>query len=111
MQRGSGIRLRLIAVCVYLWHVPDQLLHAHASRQRRLRTQLSHLPLPQLPSFRPIMLAAAADVDSHLSVAWGIVVGLIASCVQSLGLTMQRKSHVLNEQLSEREQRVDYKRP
>ena len=53
----------------------------------------------------------SADVDSHLSVAWGIVVGLIASCIQSLGLTMQRKSHVLNEQLPEQEQRVDYKRP
>ncbi len=46
----------------------------------------------------------AAD-DVHIPVAVGIVVGLLASFVQSLGLTIQRKSHVLNEQLPEELQR------
>lgn len=53
----------------------------------------------------------AADADSQISVAWGITVGLIASFVQSLGLTVQRKSHVLNEQLPEELQCVEYRRP
>ncbi|KAH8120320.1 hypothetical protein DFH11DRAFT_1559539 [Phellopilus nigrolimitatus] len=52
-----------------------------------------------------------ADVDSHLSVAWGIVIGLLASFVQSLGLTIQRKSHVLNQQLPEIDQRGEHRRP
>ncbi|KAI5124700.1 hypothetical protein M0805_004306 [Coniferiporia weirii] len=51
-----------------------------------------------------------ADV-SQISVAWGITVGLLASFVQSLGLTIQRKSHVLNQQLPELDQRVDHRRP
>ena len=53
----------------------------------------------------------SADADSQISVAWGITVGLIASFVQSLGLTVQRKSHVLNEQLPEELQCVEYRRP
>ena len=52
-----------------------------------------------------------ADADSHLSITWGIVVGLLASFVQSLGLTIQRKSHVLNQQLPEVDQHADYRRP
>jgi magnesium transporter len=44
-------------------------------------------------------------------IAAGIVVGLLASCVQSLGLTMQRKSHVLNQALPEDQQRSEYRRP
>ncbi len=52
----------------------------------------------------------AAD-DVHIPVAVGIVVGLLASFVQSLGLTIQRKSHVLNEQLPEELQRVEHRRP
>ncbi|KAF7310910.1 hypothetical protein HMN09_00634200 [Mycena chlorophos] len=41
----------------------------------------------------------------------GITIGLLASCIQSLGLTVQRKSHVLNEALPEDQQRVEHKRP
>ncbi|THH11091.1 hypothetical protein EW145_g868 [Phellinidium pouzarii] len=52
-----------------------------------------------------------ADADSQISVAWGITVGLFASFVQSLGLTIQRKSHVLNQQLPECDQRVEHRRP
>ncbi|KAI0068198.1 hypothetical protein BV25DRAFT_1793338 [Artomyces pyxidatus] len=49
--------------------------------------------------------------DARISVAVGIVVGLLASCVQSLGLTVQRKSHVLNQALPEHLQRVEHRRP
>ncbi|KAJ7038209.1 hypothetical protein C8F04DRAFT_372414 [Mycena alexandri] len=41
----------------------------------------------------------------------GISVGLLASFIQSLGLTIQRKSHVLNGSLPEHEQRVEHRRP
>lgn len=50
-------------------------------------------------------------MSGSISVAVGIVVGLLASCVQSLGMTMQRKSHVLNQALPEEQQRPDYRRP
>ncbi|KAF8905578.1 hypothetical protein CPB84DRAFT_1844980 [Gymnopilus junonius] len=46
-----------------------------------------------------------------LSITIGIVTGLLASFVQSLGLTIQRKSHVLNQSLPEHRQRVEHKRP
>ncbi|KAF9270223.1 hypothetical protein L218DRAFT_848631 [Marasmius fiardii PR-910] len=49
--------------------------------------------------------------ETHISIALGITVGLLASFVQSLGLTIQRKSHVLNEQLPEHEQRLEHRRP
>ena len=46
-----------------------------------------------------------------ISIAAGIVVGLLASFVQSLGLTVQRKSHVQNQALPEDEQKNEYRRP
>lgn len=46
-----------------------------------------------------------------VSVAVGITVGLIASLVQSLGLTMQRKSHILNDELPESERKLEHRRP
>ncbi|TDL28430.1 hypothetical protein BD410DRAFT_811560 [Rickenella mellea] len=53
-----------------------------------------------------------SDVDNpHISVAVGITVGLLASFVQSLGLTIQRKSHVQNQLLPEADQRVEHRRP
>ena len=51
------------------------------------------------------------DGGPQVSVAAGITVGLAASFVQSLGLTMQRKSHVMNEQRNEEDRRVEHKRP
>jgi hypothetical protein len=52
------------------------------------------------------------DVDNGgISIAVGITVGLLASLVQSLGLTIQRKSHVLNQALPEDQQRVEHRRP
>lgn len=47
----------------------------------------------------------------QVSVGVGIIVGLIASLVQSLGLTIQRKSHVLNEALPEEQQKAEHHRP
>ena len=56
--------------------------------------------------------SAIADApDPAISIPVGIVVGLLASFVQSLGLTIQRKSHVQNEELPEAERRAEYKRP
>ncbi|KAG7099217.1 hypothetical protein E1B28_001084 [Marasmius oreades] len=49
--------------------------------------------------------------ETHISIALGITIGLLASFVQSLGLTIQRKSHVLNGQLPEHEQRLEHRRP
>ncbi|KAG6851062.1 hypothetical protein H0H93_002954 [Arthromyces matolae] len=51
------------------------------------------------------------SVDTRISIPLGIVIGLLASFVQSLGLTIQRKSHVLNQMLPEHEQRVEHHRP
>ncbi|KAK7058964.1 hypothetical protein VNI00_001588 [Paramarasmius palmivorus] len=49
--------------------------------------------------------------ETHISIPLGIVIGLLASFIQSLGLTIQRKSHVLNQQLPEHEQRLEHRRP
>jgi hypothetical protein len=49
--------------------------------------------------------------NGGISIAAGIVVGLLASLVQSLGLTIQRKSHVINQALPEELQRVEHRRP
>lgn len=49
--------------------------------------------------------------DTYISIPLGIFIGLLASFIQSLGLTIQRKSHVLNQQLPEHEQRVEHRRP
>lgn len=57
------------------------------------------------------MSALVGDVDTQISVVWGIIVGLLASFVQSLGLTIQRKSHILNQSLPEDQQRVEHRRP
>lgn len=46
-----------------------------------------------------------------ISIAAGIIVGLLASFVQSLGLTVQRKSHIQNQALPEHEQKNEYRRP
>ncbi|EJD47744.1 hypothetical protein AURDEDRAFT_183890 [Auricularia subglabra TFB-10046 SS5] len=46
-----------------------------------------------------------------VSVALGISIGLLSSVVQSLGLTIQRKSHVLEEQLPEYRRRPEHRRP
>ncbi|KAJ3865477.1 hypothetical protein EV359DRAFT_72404 [Lentinula novae-zelandiae] len=47
----------------------------------------------------------------RISIPLGIFIGLLASFVQSLGLTVQRKSHVLNQRLPEHEQRLEHRRP
>ncbi|KAJ9479514.1 hypothetical protein PHBOTO_002987 [Pseudozyma hubeiensis] len=49
--------------------------------------------------------------SAPFSVPTAIVLGLIASFIQSLGLTIQRKSHLLNESLSPARRRTEWKRP
>ncbi|KAJ7492624.1 hypothetical protein FB451DRAFT_1219053 [Mycena latifolia] len=51
------------------------------------------------------------DITASSHIALGISIGLLASFIQSLGLTIQRKSHVLNEALPEHQQRVEHRRP
>ncbi|KAJ6604645.1 hypothetical protein DFH09DRAFT_1123383 [Mycena vulgaris] len=51
------------------------------------------------------------DITASSHIALGISIGLLASFIQSLGLTIQRKSHVVNEALPEHQQRVEHRRP
>ncbi|KAH8835770.1 hypothetical protein DL96DRAFT_1575550 [Flagelloscypha sp. PMI_526] len=46
-----------------------------------------------------------------MSIALGIGIGLFASCLQSLGLTIQRRSHVEDQNLPLGQQRSEYRRP
>ena len=59
----------------------------------------------------PTSFMTVADGDPSISIPVGIVIGLLASFVQSLGLTIQRKSHVLNQALPEEQQKVEHRRP
>ncbi len=54
---------------------------------------------------------AGDDSDPSISIPVGIIIGLLASFIQSLGLTVQRKSHVLNQSLPEDQQKVEHRRP
>nr|VWO96734.1 Uncharacterized protein [Ganoderma boninense] len=54
---------------------------------------------------------AVDSSDPRISIPIGITIGLLASFVQSLGLTIQRKSHVLNQALPEQHQKVEHRRP
>ncbi|KAI0003681.1 hypothetical protein BJV74DRAFT_793326 [Russula compacta] len=56
-------------------------------------------------------MPALATGDGGISIVAGIIVGLLASCIQSFGLTIQRKSHVLNQALPDHLQRVEHRRP
>ncbi|KAI0073129.1 hypothetical protein K474DRAFT_1666969 [Panus rudis PR-1116 ss-1] len=53
----------------------------------------------------------SSDVGTHISIPVGITVGLLASFIQSLGLTIQRKSHVQNQALPEECRKVEHRRP
>ncbi|KAG8845599.1 hypothetical protein FRB91_001630 [Serendipita sp. 411] len=58
------------------------------------------------------MLGTMTNGDPpQISVAVGIVIGLVASLIQSAGLTMQRKSHLMNESLPEEERKPERRRP
>lgn len=61
-------------------------------------------------AFAVVYIMVTDDTPS-VSVAVGIIVGLVASLVQSLGLTIQRKSHILNDKLPEGERKVEHRRP
>jgi len=51
------------------------------------------------------------EVSPPISIHAGIIIGLLASVVQSLGLTIQRKSHIINDSKPEIEQKVEHRRP
>ena len=46
-----------------------------------------------------------------MDIPLAVAIGLVASFVQSLGLTLQRRSHLKNERLPERERRSEWHRP
>ncbi|KAI6162195.1 hypothetical protein EDD17DRAFT_1580438 [Pisolithus thermaeus] len=48
-------------------------------------------------------------VNVEISIPLGIFIGLMASFVQSGGLAIQRRSHVLNSQVPESEQKAEYR--
>lgn len=52
-----------------------------------------------------------SNISPEATIALGILVGLISTCVQSVGLTLQRKSHMLEDEKAEYEvHRPAYKR-
>ncbi|KAG7450521.1 uncharacterized protein BT62DRAFT_927801, partial [Guyanagaster necrorhizus] len=58
------------------------------------------------------MAFSPSNRTSTSGIFWfGIIFGLLASCLQSAGITLQRKSHVLNERLPEEEKCVEHRRP
>ncbi|KAG9000069.1 hypothetical protein FRB94_005648 [Tulasnella sp. JGI-2019a] len=58
-----------------------------------------------------IFLSGSDESEPAISIGVGITVGLLAAFIQSLGLTIQRKSHVLNQEAPESEQKVEHRRP
>jgi hypothetical protein len=52
-----------------------------------------------------------ATLNQDIPIPLGIFIGLLASFVQSLGLAIQRRSHVINSQLLEQDQKVEHRRP
>lgn len=52
-----------------------------------------------------------SDPSSPFNLPIAILIGLLASFVQSLGLTIQRKSHLQNESLPQIRRKPDYARP
>ena len=69
----------------------------------------SSMPLSMTPPYNADELYDSGDPT--ISIPVGIIVGLLASFVQSLGLTIQRKSHVQNQSLPESEQKTEARRP
>ena len=50
-------------------------------------------------------MGAWSNLSPGASVALGIIVGLLSTCVQSVGLTLQRKSHMLEDEKADWEDR------
>jgi hypothetical protein len=51
------------------------------------------------------------DGGPAVSIAVGVTIAILASFVQSLGLTIQRKSHLQNESFPLAKRRRDWQRP
>lgn len=59
----------------------------------------------------PTSLFINTNLNQDIPIPLGIFIGLLASFVQSLGLAVQRRSHVHNSQLPEQDQKVEHRRP
>ncbi|KAJ1026918.1 hypothetical protein NDA16_002211 [Ustilago loliicola] len=64
-----------------------------------------------LGAMTAISTSEAGHPSAPFSVATAIALGLIASFIQSLGLTIQRKSHLINETLPPARRKTEWKRP
>lgn len=56
-------------------------------------------------------MTSTTSSPGGISVPVAIVLGLISSFIQSLGLTVQRKSHIQNASLPDSKQKSEWKRP
>ncbi|KAF3237945.1 hypothetical protein TWF217_002016 [Orbilia oligospora] len=61
-----------------------------------------------LPRRLLVYFTGPMDLSSHAAIIIGIFVGVVSTSVQSLGLTLQRKSHLLEEERPS--QRPPYRR-
>lgn len=67
----------------------------------------------QHPPTAPSVATRYSDftMDPSAALAMGVIVGLASTCVQSVGLTLQRKSHMLeDEKIDESDRRPPFKR-
>lgn len=70
-----------------------------------ITSSITHVVAP------PPSLFINTNLNQDISIPLGIFIGLLASFVQSLGLAVQRRSHVHNSQLPEQDQKVEHRRP
>jgi hypothetical protein len=72
----------------------------------RITSYITHAIAPV-----PSSLVINTNLNQDIPIPLGIFIGLLASFVQSLGLAVQRRSHVHNSQLPEQDQKVEHRRP
>ena len=101
---------------LYLLELSNSPQIAHALHQLRLNTlglgRWRHSLLHHQPTMSAIILNGdERHPSAPFSVPTAIALGLIASFIQSLGLTIQRKSHLLNEALAPARRKTEWKRP
>lgn len=103
------------AVSPYLkWKVGCQWLHQTAIMFPLASSFIDKFPQVWHGSLDTACLAAGVAVhvvNTEISIPLGIFIGLMASFVQSGGLAIQRRSHVLNSQLPTSDRKAEYRRP
>jgi len=82
-------------------------------RQANAEDSAAHRRHPHLlPTMSGQQLAGLAEESPpEIAISTGIIIALVASLVQSFGLTIQRKSHLQNEASPQSQRRRDWQRP